>query len=271
MNITCSALPETLLESELFGHERGAFTGADRQKRGLIEIGRRRDGLSRRNRRDGAAAAGEAAAVSRRESVQARGRSRRHQGGRPRGGGDESRSRRGSARRAASGRICTTASTSCPSCCRRYVQRPEDIPLLVNYYVDAVQHGVPQADPPCHARGHGTAEGVWLAGECPGAAKCRRARDAADRGRRADESSISRSPACRPRDSPTMCNSPRTESIWSSGSDRLSSRRWNGAAGTRPRRRRFSASIAIRSGTGSRNSSSRKPRRPGGNSQTGAD
>src|SRR4029077_19702659 len=37
MNITCSALPETLLESELCGHERGSFTGADRQKRGLLE------------------------------------------------------------------------------------------------------------------------------------------------------------------------------------------------------------------------------------------
>jgi DNA-binding NtrC family response regulator len=37
MNITCSALPETLMESELFGHERGAFTDARQQKRGLFE------------------------------------------------------------------------------------------------------------------------------------------------------------------------------------------------------------------------------------------
>ncbi len=36
--INCSAIPETLLESDLFGHERGAFTGAVVQKKGRLEV-----------------------------------------------------------------------------------------------------------------------------------------------------------------------------------------------------------------------------------------
>jgi DNA-binding NtrC family response regulator len=46
VTITCSAITETLLESELFGHERGAFTDAKMQKKGLLELADQAPALS---------------------------------------------------------------------------------------------------------------------------------------------------------------------------------------------------------------------------------
>ncbi len=47
VEVNCAAIPNELIESELFGHEKGSFTGATVQRIGKVRACRRRDDLPR--------------------------------------------------------------------------------------------------------------------------------------------------------------------------------------------------------------------------------
>ena len=135
VTVNCAALPPALVESELFGHEKGAFTGARRAAQGSLRARRRRHALPRRDRRAAARAAGEAAARAPGRRVRAR---RRHRARSRSTCASSPRPTATSTRRSTAGRFREDLFyrlNVVPITLPPLRERREDIPLLVTHFV----------------------------------------------------------------------------------------------------------------------------------------
>ena len=184
VEVNCAAIPEELIETELFGHERGAFTGAVARRRGRFELA---DGgtifldeigdMSLQDPGEGAARA----ARSRRSSAWA---ARRRSASTSACSPPRTRISRSRSPWAASARTSSTASPSFRSRCRRCAQRQEDMPLLVEHFIRALLGGERQAAQDHVGGGPRLFPLLRLAGQCPRAAQHGRAARHHDAGRR---------------------------------------------------------------------------------------
>ena len=142
VGINCSAIVDTLLESELFGHEKGAFTGATATKPGKFELAE-----------DGTVFLDEIGDMSlmlqakllrvlQEREFERVGGVKTHQAARARHRRHPPRPRRGGGDRAASARTSTSASRSSRCTSRPLRERREDIPLLVHHLLERINEKV---------------------------------------------------------------------------------------------------------------------------------
>ena len=170
--LNCAAIPENLLESELFGHEKGAFTGADRRRIGkfeqcnggtllLDEIGDMPLGFAGKNP---AAAAG--------ASVRARRRQRDDPHRRAADCGNPSRLESVVGRGQVSPGSCTTGLSVFTIHLPPLRERGDDLPTLVNLFVKRYQQRTWTRRSRSVGRGPGAVAGVLMAGQYPRTAEC---------------------------------------------------------------------------------------------------
>ena len=176
--IHLASLSPTLVESELFGHVRGAFTGAEDARQGLLELANEGDGVLRRSRRHSAGRAGQAAARARTARSDAGGRHAiagdvvsRDRGHEP---GSAGRSRR----RSGCGAICISAWRRSKSSCRRCANGSRTFRCWPRHscgWPTRARHPLPRL----YARGHRRIVPPALAGQRPAIATRGRAWHAA--------------------------------------------------------------------------------------------